>query len=170
MAGGGALTVIGMVTGASFIGTSGTDTVVDSQSGQDIVYELNGTETKRVMAPVTCTATGGLAKYDTCITASPITTTGAITKVSIECGNVAESLTGDLSFVEAVETGTGTALVNFDNAVIGTGATVVFNTGSVLWNPTNYLKFGTLSTLTGTLNTTRYDCVMKVEVDNIYGR
>lgn len=167
---GAALTVVGGIIGASFTAPSGSDTVVNAPSGQDIVYTLDGTEVNRV-TQVACTATGGLAKYDTCYMPSPLTTTGALKSVSIQCGDVAKALPGDLGFVKAANTGTGTALPTFDNKSLGTGATFRYSTGTtIIWNPADKLKFGTRTAPTGTLNTTRYNCIMRAEVEDLYGR
>jgi hypothetical protein len=144
--------------------------VINAPSGQDIVYTLNGTEISRVRQ-VACTATGGLAKYDTCYMASPLTTTGSLKEVSLECGNWKVAMSGDLGFVKAAETGSGSPIARMSNQSLGTGAYIIHQgTGATLWNPADKLKFATLVTPTGTLNTTRYDCVMRVDLEDIYGR
>lgn len=156
---------------------SGSNTVIDAPTSKDIVYQLAGTEITRETA-VVCTATGGSvevgtkggAKYNTCIIPSPLTTTGALTKVTISCGNVAKALPGDLSFIKTAVGGTGSALPNGSNVSLGTGALIHYGSGYTLWNPADSLKFGTLTALTGTRNTTRYNCTMRATIDDIYGR
>lgn len=163
------LAVTGAIVGSSLSGPSGSDTVVDAPSGQDLVYTLDGTEVERI-TQVACTATGGLTTYDTCYMPSPLTTTGALKSVSIQCGNVAKALPSDLGFVKAANSATGAALPNFNNVSLGTGATFFYGTGYTIWNPADKLKLGTLTAPTGALNTTRYNCIMRAVVEDIYGR
>lgn len=172
---GGALTVVGALIGAAITATSisgpaGSDTVIDAPSGQDIVYTLNGTEVDRI-TQVACTATGGKANYDTCYMPSPLTTTGALVRASIQCGNVAKALYGDVGFVKTATTSSGAALTNMNDIMVGTGTTTFTGSGkTVFWNPADKLKFTTLTTPSGTLNATRYNCIMRAEVEDIYGR
>lgn len=172
---GGALTVIGGLIGASFSAPAGSNTVINAPTGKDIVYTLAGTEVERVTT-VACTATGGNvkigggAKYNTCVIPSPLTTTGALRDVSIQCGNVSVALAGDLSYMKTAVGGTGAALPNGSNVSLGTGAHIYFGSGRTLWNPADSLKFGTLITPTGTLSSARYDCVMRAKIEDIYGR
>jgi hypothetical protein len=166
---GSVLTVVGALVGASFSGPAGSDTVITSPSGQDIVYQLAGTEVSR-LTTIACTATGGLAAYDVCYMPSPLTTTGSIHSISVQCGSVALALPSDVSFVKAAHAGTGTSLRQLDNITLGTGAYFGFGTGNILWNPADKIKLATATTPTGTLSTARYDCVMRVTVEDIYGR
>lgn len=157
--------------GGYFMAPSGSNTVIDAPSGKDIVLKLDGTEILRHVAPATLTATGGKVTYDTLYLASPLTTTGAIRDVSVQCGsNVAKPLVGDLGFVKTANTQTGSVFPNFNNVTLGSGAYIYYGSGRILWNPADKIKFGTLTTPTGTLNTTRYDCKLRVTVEDIYGR
>ena len=167
---GSVLTVVGVITGASFSGPSGSDTTVTSQADQNLVLQLEDVTFRTHVAPEPCTATGGDVTYDTCYMASPLTTTGSLREVTIECGNVATALPGDLSFVKTANAATGTSLKNFDNVTLGTGAYIYYLSGATLWNPADKLKFATLTTPTGTLNATRYNCKIRATVDDIYGR
>lgn len=164
------LAVGGFITGTQFSAPAGSDTVIDAPSGQDIVYTLNGTELRRDISPATLTATGGNVKYDAFYLPSSLTTTGAIRSLSIQCGNVAKALVGDLGFVKAAGTQTGSVFPNFENVTIGSGSYIYLHTGATLWNPADKIKFGTLTTPTGTLNATRYDCILRATVEDIYGR
>ena len=164
-------------TGTKYTAPAGSDVVVDSPTGKDIVYQLAGTEITRETG-VVCTATGGTlevgtkggVKYNTCVIPSPLTTTGALTKVTISCGNVAKALIGTVSFMKTAVGGTGSALPNGRGVTLGTGALIHYGSGYVLWNPADSLKFGTPTVPTGTLSTTRYNCTMRATIDDIYGR
>lgn len=167
------LTVIGALVGAAITATSysapaGSNTVINAPASKDIVYQLAGTEIHRETS-VACTATGGLSVYDTCYLPSPLTTTGAITSITLACGNVVKSLNGDLGFVKSANAASGASLKNFDSVILGTGKTIRFGTGYQIWNPADKLKFATLGTPTGTLNATRYNCTLRVGVDDVYG-
>ena len=169
------LAVTGAIVGSSFSGNTGANTIVNAPTGKDIVYQLAGTEYERITS-IACTATGGNvkigggAKYNTCAIASPLTTTGALKQISLQCGNVAKALQGDISFAKTAVGGTGSALVNGSNVIMGTGAYIYTLSGVTLWNPADTLKFGTTVSPTGALNATRYDCTMRAVVEDIYGR
>lgn len=167
---GAALIAVGAITGASFTAPAGSDTAVNAPSGQSVVLQLAGTPFKAYSPPDTCTATGGVATYDVCLLDSPLTTTGALRGLALECGNVAKPLQIDASFVKAANSATGTTLPNFNDRTAGTGAWVYNYTGSLLWNPADKIKVGSLTSPTGTLSTSRYDCQIRAEVDDIYGR
>lgn len=115
--------------------------------------------------PVTCTATGGLTGvYETCsVTAAAVglTTTGTLLGVTLECGNVAKPLTGDVSFKKAAHAATGSALTNLADVTLGSGANVpsIFAVPPS-WNPTDLLTFSTRVTPSGALTNARYDCQM----------
>ena len=121
--------------------------------------------------PVTCTATGGTTGlYSTCAANLPFTSTGGLLGVTLECGNVATQLTGDVSFKKSLHSATGTVLTNLNNIVAGTGSYEGswFATEQA-WNPADILTFSTTTTPSGTLNTTRYDCQMWATVSDKYG-
>lgn len=134
------------------------------------VIQINGVTEDQIFT-TTCTATGGNvkvsngAKYNTCITASPYTTTGAITQLEISCGNVPTALPGDLSFVKSrASAGSGAAIQNFSNVSLATGAILNFSTGSTLWNPADFVKFNTLTTPGSAV-----DCRLRIRAYDKYG-
>jgi hypothetical protein len=122
-----------------------------SQSGA--VVKDNGTVAFGTRI-VTCTGTGGNvkvsggAKYDTCIVANPLTTTGAIQSISLMVSASPVAVGIDCGFVKGLNSGTGTAFTNLGNMATGTGLTLTFSTGSLQWNPVDYIKCGTLGTPT----------------------
>lgn len=144
----------------NFQGSTGT--------GADL--RIGGVSRLRVLPPTACTATGGLTKYTMCSISAPFSTTGALLATSLECGNVSKALAGDVSFKKTAFSNTGTALTNLDGITAGTGSTEVswFATEQA-WNPADRLTFTTLITPTGTINSTRYDCVMSAVVLDKYG-
>lgn len=138
-------------------------------TGADI--RIGGISAFRVLPPTACTATGGLSKYTTCSISAPFSTTGALLAVDLSCGqNVAKALTGDVSFKKSLTSNTGTALTNLDGITMGSGSTEIswFATEQ-RWNAADILTFSTLTTPTGTLNTSRYDCKMSAIVRATYG-
>lgn len=99
------------------------------------------------------TGTGGLAKYDTNIAASPFnssasarglkTGTGVVTYLQYNVISNPKGVNIDCSKVAATKTGTGgTALVTDASA---TGSTVTYSTPFVM-GPTEYIKCGSLGT------------------------
>lgn len=144
----------------NFAGTTST--------GADL--RIGGVSAFRVLPPTACSATGGLTKYTTCSISAPFSTTGALLAVDLSCGNVAVSLPGDISFKKSLTSNTGTALTNLDGVTAGTGSTEIswFATEQ-RWNSADILTFSTLTTPTGTLNTTRYDCTLSAIVRDTYG-
>lgn len=94
-----------------------------------------------------CTSTGGLTSYSTCFLPSPITTTGSLLGVSIECGDTGVQLTGDVSFKIASTSASGTALTSLEDIVLGTGSLQVSNFATeVNWNPAEGISYSTLVT------------------------
>jgi len=94
----------------------------------------------------TCTSTGGLTNYSTCWLPSPLSTTGSLLEASLECGNVPQSLAGDVSFKINRLSASGTALTNLNNITAGSGALEVSDFATeVAWNPAEGLSFSTLT-------------------------
>lgn len=118
---------------------------------------------------VKCTGTGGNvkvsggAKYDTCIIAPQLTDTGSIQTVELEIIAAPANVNIDCGFVKGTEAGTGTAFTNFNNKASGTGARIVFSTGSLRWNSVDYVKCGTL-----TNPTSAFDAVLRVDYRDDY--
>jgi len=117
-----------------------------------VVIQVNGITEVQAFT-VSCTATGGNvkvsggAKYDTCIMPALLSTTGAIKEISF-AGIGSESVVGlDCGFVKGRNSGTGTSFTNLSNVVTGTGVIARFATGSIRWNPADFIKCGTLGTL-----------------------
>ncbi len=117
-----------------------------SQSG--VTLKDNGT-VRYASHTVTCTATGGLAKYDTCI--SPQFSKFGIGSgvlvaemSSLEIGNSPISVGIDCGVVKATSTASGSSLVN--NYQTATGSIVRFTTGAtVVVNGADYIKCGSLT-------------------------
>lgn len=133
------------------------------------VLQVNGV-TQAQWVPVACTATGGNvkvsggAKYNTCIAASPLTTTGTIVGLGLECGSVPAAFAFDMSFVKSRTSGTGSAFLNLGNKSAGTGAGIYFLTGSMLWNPADLIKVGTLTSVNAAT-----DCQLMYQIRDKYG-
>lgn len=110
------------------------------------VLQVDGTNRFQTFS-ATCTATGGLTNYSTCYLSSPLSTTGSLLEVGLECGNVPKQLTGDVSFKKTRLAASGAVLTNLDNIVAGTGSLErsAFAT-EVKWNPADKLTFSTLIT------------------------
>lgn len=112
-----------------------------------------------------CTATGGLTSYSTCWLPSPMSTSGSLLGVSLECGNVAAQLTGDVSFKLTSTSGSGTPLTSLDNIVAGTGSLEVSDFATeVAWNPEEGLAYSTLVTPGATA-----DCRLYATYSDKYG-
>lgn len=107
---------------------------------------------------VSCTGTGGNvkvsggAKYDTCITASPLSTTGAIKEVSLAISASPAAVGFDCGFVKGFVSGTGTSFTNLGNFTSATGSIFRFGTGSLRWNSADYIKCGTLTNPTSSFS------------------
>jgi hypothetical protein len=137
-----------------------------------VVLSLNDVTQLQILT-IPCTNTGGAvqisnggAKYDTCIGASPLTTTGAITAITLACGSVPRPFAYDVSFVKTRQTGTGVALKNLSNLSTGTGVSAHFGTGYTLWNPADLLKLGTLTSVP---TTSGNNCQLRVVLHDKYG-
>lgn len=131
--------VIGLTaSGVNFV-TNG------SQTG--IVLKVDGLR-RYYQAYADCTATGGLTTYSTCFLPSPLSTSGSLFSISVECGNVSVQLSADVSFKLTATSASGTVLTSMDNIVMGTGSLerVSFATEQA-WNPTNGLAATTLTTV-----------------------
>lgn len=120
---------------------------------------------QRAIQITKCSSTGGNvkvsggAKYDTCIAASPLTTTGSIARISLEVTGSHAAYPIDCGFVKGIASGTGTAFVNMGNVSTGSGLTFLYGTGSLRWNPVDYIKCGTLTTV----NSSALDASLRVE-------
>lgn len=124
--------------GSLQINNSGT---VDFR-GSDAILSVSGSDLLRIR-DVTCTATGGLAKYDTCITANPLSSTGVVVRAQLELGNNPAGGTFDCGFVKAANSATGTTLI--ENSVSATGANSYYTTGTAHWNGADFIKCGTIT-------------------------
>ena len=136
------------------------------------VLQVNGTTVYQSFS-FACTNTGGSLQlsnggsvYDTCIAASPLTTTGAITAIALDCGGVPKPFAYDVGFVKARKAGTGAGIQNLNNKTAATGSLTMFSTGVVLWNPVDYIKLGTLTSVP---NAATNDCRLRVELFDKYG-
>jgi len=139
-------------------------------SGSGYNLTVNGLSRARSFAG-SCTATGGLSTYSTCVVPAPYTSTGTLFAFGFECSNSwAKAMSGDVSFKVNATDASGSVLTNGNNLTLGSGANLWSQLAvPVSWNPTNKLTFSTLVTPTGTLNTTRYDCTPWVIVADKYG-
>lgn len=142
---------------------------VQSGTSSGVVLQVNSV-TRYQTVPITCTASGGLTKYSMCSGRSPLSTTGSLIDISMECGSVAKQLTGDVQFKKSLLSNSGSPLTNLDNIVVGTGALErsAFAT-ELKWNPADLLTFSTLETPTGSLGSSRYDCQMWATLSDKYG-
>lgn len=140
------------------------------------VLQVNGVTEDQILSS-TCTATGGNvktsfdgttgtgAKYNTCLLANPLTTSGTLFDISIKCGSaVAKALPGDLSIVKGRTAGSGTALKNFSNVSLGSGAYFLFSTGATVIPGGSFLKFNTLTAPGATA-----DCKLRARLYDLYG-
>lgn len=100
-----------------------------TQSGVNLtVGDTAPTHTGLGVFQFNCTATGGNvkvsneAKYDTCFTRLPLSSTGVITAVSMEFASTPVALGLDCGIVTAAVNGTGTVLLN--NVQATTGSTL----------------------------------------------
>ena len=108
--------------------------------GADVIFSITGTDVMRVRH-TSCTGTGGLPKYDTCITSNPLSSSGVITEAFLDLQNVPfnTAVTADCGFTKGLETGSGVELAN-DHNVYGTGGLLAVFTGTTIWNGADYLK------------------------------
>lgn len=111
------------------------------------VIQVNGTTQFQVFTTA-CSATGGLAKYPTCIVRSPYTTTGALIGAVMECGNTNRVFSMSGGFVKTTGAAVASAFAPFLNKQIATGSLApMINSGAYLnWNPADLLKVQTVST------------------------
>lgn len=145
--------IAGVVVGAGVA----LSVVGDLQVRDAINFTPNGTTTGAVIEvvgvtafqrfPVPCTSTGGLKKYPTCITASPFSSTGALSDIAIDCGNNGRALVMSGAFVKSNAATTEGQLL-LKNVTVGTGAVRnrLSQTGSeVLWNPADKIRLSTVT-------------------------
>ncbi len=149
-------------------GAINSKSVPGSSTGS--ILQVDG-QTRRQEFPTTCSATGGLTNYSTCDSKLPISTSGALLGVTIECGNWAKAMTGDVSFKATAMSASGSPLTNLNNVTLGTGAYISSMFAQpVPWKPgLSHLTFTSLTAPTGTLNTTRYNCKIVPILSDIYG-
>lgn len=139
------------------------------------LLQVNGVTEDQIWS-VPCSATGGNvktsydgttgtgAKYNTCLSAMPFTTTGALTYINLSCGSVPKALAGDLSIVKGRVAGSGVSLRNFGDITLGTGATFNFGTGVTMVAPSDFVKFNTLTTPGSAV-----DCKLRLRGFDKYG-
>lgn len=145
----------------NFVPVSGTST--------GVVIQVNGTTQWQVFS-TSCTNTGGLAKYPTCYVRSPLATTGALTAVSLECGNTNKVLSMSGGFVKSSTEAVASGFKSLRTVSVGTGSISVFNartlTGSITtWNPADVIKFQTVTAFPAG----GIDCVVRAELYDKYG-
>lgn len=162
------------VTNSEYVGTQ--QTVKHTAAGYDFI--TNGTQTGFVVKadgtttlqrfPVTCTATGGLTKYPTCITASPYTTTGSLEGLALDCGGIGVgTLTVSGSFVKSRSAVSGSPVIpNFTRKAIASGALAGYSGSGMTWNPADLLR---INTITSIPTTTNFNCTMVVTTRDKYG-
>ncbi len=149
-----------LASGLNFI-TNGSQTGVVLKAGGTVVDQK---------IPVTCSATGGLTKYPTCITASPYTSTGVLTGLSLECGGAAMGnwvMSG--AFVKSVTAPSGTTTIpNFGTRkTVGSGSfTTMSGSTPLTWNPADLIK---ISTITSIPTTTNFNCTMLITSHDKFG-
>lgn len=114
-------------------------TVACTGTGGDVKVDVNGT-----LAPTG--ATGG-AKYDTCLIPPLLSTTGAITRLSLMISAAPANTTQgiDCGFTKVRRGGTGTNIQNLNNIITATGAYAMFGTGTIRWNKADFIKCGMLT-------------------------
>lgn len=126
-----------------------------SQSG---VTLKNGTVVAIASRTIDCTGTGGLTGlYDTCRMISPLSTTGAISRISLMVSASPSGTLGiDCGFTKTIKTATGTVFNNLNNIQSATGsiASHIAGSGGVAyrWNPADSIKCGTLGTPTSSFS------------------
>lgn len=133
------------------------------------VLQVAGITQKQII-PTTCTvggtASGSRTNYDFCIVRSPITTTGSINSIGLECGGVPAPFSMSGGFVKSRLTSLTSSFRNFTSVVsVGTGASVTFGTGNLKWNPADFVK---LSAVNATWNTAN-NCQLYIEMRDKYG-
>jgi len=158
----GGTTLLTLAVGVAgyFLGTTQVTGPVDFQqtgNSSGAVLQVAGVTRYKHYEGI-CTATGGKTTYSSCSIVAPFSTSGALLGFSLEAGNMAVALVGDVSFKKSATSASGTALTNGNNISVGSGAlTASMLAVPVVWNSADILTFTTIVTPTGTLNTTRYD-------------
>lgn len=171
----GTLTVVGLTTlalvtlsntltlqsGINFTPTVGTTT--------GAFIQVSGTTELQIFRTA-CTNTGGLAKYPTCLARSPLTTTGAVRTITLECGNTNKALSMSGGFVKASTTAVSASFPTLRTISVGTGGHFAYNalatSGSyTLWNPADLLKFQTVTSIPAG----GIDCLVRTEMYDKYG-
>lgn len=111
--------------------------------------------------PVTCTATGGFTKYPTCIAASPYTSTGVLVGFDMNCGGTGVGpLTVSGGFVKTRSAVSATTVFpNWTRKAIGSGALASMSGSALNWNPADFLR---INTITSVPTTTNFNCSLLV--------
>lgn len=153
----GILLVGGAVVGASIMGTAIKGSIIGSNfvgvpSQNANVSFISGSSAYLTTVSAYATATGGLAKYDTILAASPYnstastrglrTGTGVVRYMQLDIISNPSGATIDCTKVSGTETGTG-GTVYFNN-ITTTGSVNMYSTPFVL-GPTEYIKCASLS-------------------------
>jgi len=148
-------TLVGVSLGANVAGYFAGNVQVTNKidfptTSSGIQLTLNANSLFRV-DDVTCTATGGVAAYDTCLIKNPFSGSGVIQRVAVEFGNNHANGTLDCGLIPTEKTGTGsfkTTLIN--NASGGTGALAgTYTTATQVWHGGEYIKCGSLTDVSG---------------------
>ena len=142
----------------NFTPVSGTET--------GATIQLNGVVQQKINTTA-LTNTGGVAAYDVASITNPFNATGAITNLSIECGNVPKPWTLDVGFSTAVKTATSSTLAAFDNVVTGTGFFARYGSGGILWQANKRLKVGSLTSVP---TTSGNDCYLRYNAYQVHAR
>lgn len=122
-----------------------------------------------------CSGSGGLAKYPYCLVEQPFTTTGAITKLELQCGNTNKTLLMSGGLVKSSTQGVGVftgGLIRLNDITVGTGsvAPASLSGGLILWNTADLIKFQTITTPQTLANGGGNDCAVYIEAHQIKPR
>lgn len=162
--------VIGAVGAAAALNINGHVNYTQTGSETGAILQVNGVSRfQRFTVP--CTATGGTngvgGYYATCLARSPLTTTGVLLGVSVECGNVPQPYAFSGGFVKARANVVGVSFKNFAAAGAGTGKlAAVHSTGAYLWNPADLIK---INTATAVRAASGDNCVLGLDTFDKYG-
>lgn len=174
--GGFGLGILATGTVAFFLGSINVQRNVNftpNGNSTGVVLQLNGVTQQQIFTTA-CTNTGGLSKYPgPCIVRSPLSTTGALTGLSVECAGMNKSLTMSGGFVKSTTSAVGSNGVGFTGLIkttVGTGAgiRVAVSSGANLihWNPVDILKVQT----TTSFPAGGIDCIVRATIHDEYGK
>jgi hypothetical protein len=130
------LGVTGLLTATS--GVQITNGLISFTANPEMTY---GTTTFGGYMEATCTATGGLAKYNTCTVSNPYTWTGSITRAEIQVSKapISGATLVDCGVVDDTGTGTGETLF-IDQSLTKTVHAVAPSTTEILIGPNQRVK------------------------------